>query len=440
MANPALFLSRLQAVAGIFLILIALLLNPWFVEAFIVRDGTLDQKSYVLVANAILIAAGLLLIWRARMTRNASINTRSLQIAMTLLLISLGISVLLGEVGARLLLDPQYLFRADENGWWLLRWQRAQAHAEPGALTPENYGYDIYDPVYGWSPRPDYQSTDIRINSQGMRADHDYTIDKDPARLRVLFVGDSFTWGEDVANEDTFAARLERVMPEAESLNLAVHGFGTDQQLIRLRREGLPYRPDVVILGFYEGNLNRNILSFRDYGKPRFDLQDSELLLINQPVPTREEYLARPVPLPGFWLGKLASNVWLSGISATQLHPPLREWDRWQLTSAIFSAAKDAAEAAGAEFLLLYIADSETREAGELEKVTADWAATTDTHLLNLGDVFRARSDQEWDQIYRGHLTPYGNQLAAEAIAAKLQEDVLAASDQPGSAPNKQAQ
>jgi lysophospholipase L1-like esterase len=431
MANPSILLSRFQAAAGLFLTVIGLFLNPWFVEAFIVRDGTLEQKSYVLVANGLLIALGLLLLYGSRKTRTSAIKPRSLQIATVLLVISLGISLLLGELGARLLVEPQLLFRADEDGWWLLRWQQAQSQleAEPDALTPENHGYDIYDPVYGWSPRPNYQSKDIRINSQGIRADRDYALEKDPERLRVLFVGDSFTWGEDVANNDTFAARLEGVMPSAESLNLGVHGFGTDQQLIRLQRDGLPYQPDVVILGFYEGNLNRNMLSFRDYGKPRFELQDSELVLLNQPVPTREDYLAMQVPLPGFWLGKLASNVWLTGIASTQLHPPLKEWDRWRLTSTIFSTARETAEAAGAEFLLVYIPDSETLETSELEQVTAEWAAATGTHLLNLGNVFRSRSEREWDQIYRGHLTPYGNQLAAEAIAAKLKKTVLADRD-----------
>ena len=426
MANPSTLLSRLQAAAGILLVLAGVLLNPWFAEAFIVRDGSLEQKAYVLAVNGLLIALGLLLLYRSRKTPTTAISTRSVQIASVLLIFSMSISVLLGEVAARVLLEPQMLFRADEDGWWLLRWQNAQASAEPGSLTPENHSYDIYDPVYGWSPRPDYQSQDIRINSQGIRADRDYALEKDPQRLRVLFVGDSFTWGEDVGNDDTFAARLEKFNPTVESLNLGVHGFGTDQQLIRLRRDGLPYQPDVVILGFYEGNLNRNVLSFRDYGKPRFELQDSELVLLNQPVPTRAEYMAMQVPLPGFWLGKLAQNVWLTGISATQLYPPLKEWERWKLTSRIFGEAKQIAEAAGAEFLLVYIADSETVAAGELEEVTAEWAATSNTHLLNLGDVFRARPEREWEQIYRGHLTPYGNQLAAEAIAQKLQRIVPA--------------
>ncbi|MBU1849701.1 MAG: hypothetical protein KKH40_03155, partial [Nanoarchaeota archaeon] len=39
-----------------------------------------------------------------------------------------------------------------------------------------------------------------------------------------------------------------------EVINLGVSGYGTDQELILLQKEGLKYNPDVVILGFYLEN------------------------------------------------------------------------------------------------------------------------------------------------------------------------------------------
>jgi|ETNmetMinimDraft_25_1059894.scaffolds.fasta_scaffold26470_1 hypothetical protein len=420
MSNVSLLLSRLQAAAGLVLVLAALLLNPWFIEANVVRDGTLEQKTYVLAADALLLVLGLILIMRVKNTRATTVDSRSVQIAVAALLISAGVALLLAEAAVRIALDPQHLFGADEDGWWQLRWQASQSLVADDALTPEAFSFDIHDPVLGWSPKPGFRSDNIRINSRGVRADREYPLDKMPESLRVVVVGDSFTWGEDVANEDTFVTQLEKIMPDTEAINLGVRGFGTDQQLLRLKREGLVYNPDVVILIFYEGNINRNILSFRDFGKPRFSMANNYLELMNQPVPTREEYHDMEVALPSFRIGKLATNAWMDVVTATKLHPPLEEQKKWKITSAILGEARRASESAGAQFLLGYIADSESVVPGELEQVMADWADATGTHFINFGDVYRARPGEEWEQIYQGHLTPYGNRLTAETIAAKL--------------------
>ena len=39
-----------------------------------------------------------------------------------------------------------------------------------------------------------------------------------------------------------------------EVLNLGVGGYGTAQQLLTLEEDGLRYRPDLVVLGFFLGN------------------------------------------------------------------------------------------------------------------------------------------------------------------------------------------
>jgi hypothetical protein len=429
MPNILPLLSRLQTAAGLLLVLAALLLNPWFIESAVLRDGLLEQKTYVLAADALLLVLGLILIARAKPTRATSADSRTVQIAFAALLVSAGVALLLAEVALRIAFNPQYLFRADEDGWWQLRWQTSQSLVEDDALTPEAFSFDIYDPVLGWSPKPGYRSADIRINSRAARADREYRQENTSEFYRIVAVGDSFTWGEGVANEDTFVAQLEKIIPGAEVINLGVHGFGTDQQLLRLKRDGLAYSPDVVILVFFEGNITRNVLAFRDFGKPRYKVENNELVLLNQPVPTRENYRRMDVELPGFWIGKLASNAWTNIVRQTKLYPPLQEWERWIVTREILNEARRASESAGAQFLLGYIPDSESVAPGDLDRIMAEWAAASGTHFINFGDVYRARPSAEWEQIYQGHLTPHGNRLTAESIAAELRTETASASE-----------
>lgn len=77
----------------------------------------------------------------------------------------------------------------------------------------------------------------------------------DPARPKALVVGDSFTFGEGVAYEDTFCARLETALasvasPPPQALNAGVPGYGTIEQAARLPHWLEQFRPRAVVLVF----------------------------------------------------------------------------------------------------------------------------------------------------------------------------------------------
>src|SRR5215471_8770963 len=90
-------------------------------------------------------------------------------------------------------------------------------------------------------------------NSEGWR-DRERTIQRRPGTLRILVLGDSVTYGAQVRQADTYTAVLERKLQahgvDAEVINMAYGGWGTDQELEALRLEGISYKPDLVILQF----------------------------------------------------------------------------------------------------------------------------------------------------------------------------------------------
>ena len=136
--------------------------------------------------------------------------------------------------------------------------------------------------------------TDIGIlstNSRGIRGEAEYTYNPPRDKTRILILGDSYTLGNEVSNTETYSYNLQQMLPDTEVINMGVSGYGHDQMLLYLKEEGIKYKPNIVIVGFVADDMNRNMLEFRDYAKPKFELVNNELKLTNHPVPPPAEVL-----------------------------------------------------------------------------------------------------------------------------------------------------
>lgn len=223
--------------------------------------------------------------------------------------------------------------------WWV------QRHRDD---TPILYRFDVYSPSRGWAIKPNlhdmpvFHEKILNSNARGLRGRTNYPYDKPAARCRIVVLGDSWTFGEEVSDDETYAAQLGRVLRDAEVLNFGVHGYGHDQMLIYLREEALNYHPDLVIVGFEHFDIYRNLLSFRDFAKPRFVLDGTQLVLTNSPVPSPESVLRSEryrVKLLDAAALLYQSYRWLTG-----------DWERdaRRITTAILSELVRSVLAAGA--------------------------------------------------------------------------------------------
>lgn len=99
----------------------------------------------------------------------------------------------------------------------------------------------------------------ITINSLGLRGP-ETTLEKPLGKKRVLILGDSFTFGTYVDQEEVYARVLERLLhasgyEEAEVINAGyADGFDPDQHYAWLVNQGLKFSPDLIIYGFFVGN------------------------------------------------------------------------------------------------------------------------------------------------------------------------------------------
>ena len=161
-------------------------------------------------------------------------------------------------------------------------WLKNQATQVPNT-------YYQYNATLGWDNRPgvvDYGEVNVEINSKGVRSKREYTYERTPGKKRILFIGDSHAFGEDNNNDSITSYYLENSLKNTEFINLGVGGYGHDQMLLKLKKEIVKYKPDLIVLLYMDGDDIRNSMKFRDYAKPKFKIKDETLILTNTPVPT----------------------------------------------------------------------------------------------------------------------------------------------------------
>lgn len=175
-------------------------------------------------------------------------------------------------------------------------WNWARARMQDGKV---NFDPRFeYDPIAGWKNAANLNKPTskehgaVRTNSYGMRNDGDFSVEPTPGRSRLMIVGDSYSFGFGVSNEESYAYQLAARMPDWDVMNLAVSATGTDQQHLMYEHYGEKFKPNIVLLGFYVLDYNRNTYSFRDYAKPMYVPQaDGSLLLTNVPVTSPEDLI-----------------------------------------------------------------------------------------------------------------------------------------------------
>ncbi|MGB3728618.1 MAG: SGNH/GDSL hydrolase family protein, partial [Thermodesulfobacteriota bacterium] len=92
----------------------------------------------------------------------------------------------------------------------------------------------------------------VDINSDGHR-DKEYPVTKTD-KHRIIFLGDSLTFGWGVKQEETFATLIEEDMNSqspTEVINFGTGNYNTEQEVNLFIDKGLKYNPDKVVLFYF---------------------------------------------------------------------------------------------------------------------------------------------------------------------------------------------
>ena len=210
-------------------------------------------------------------------------------------------------------------------------------------------------------------------------------------------------------------------------MNFGMHGFGHDQMLILYRSVGRQFQPDVVVLAFVYPDIYRNLLEFRDYAKPRFVVEGGELRLINSPVPTPEETLARE-PLRSKLVDALRLARSVIETSSGRLEPRARE-----LTLRILDQWVDEVRADGAIPVILYLPTerevlNRAAAPSERERFLLEHCVARGVLCASARPEFAAAAARGTTIRTTLHWGPAGHRATARALAKLLQSAGLSAS------------
>jgi lysophospholipase L1-like esterase len=310
------------------------------------------------------------------------------------------------------------------NGW-LGTWPNFVLAART-VLTGFREVQHVRDPTLGYVPRPGYATADVHIDSDGLRV-----TSAAPPGPRILALGDSYTYGEEVKDAETWPAHLQQLLKE-RVLNAGVAGYGFDQTVLRAEKLVPALRPSAVVVSFIADDLRRTESArLWSADKPYFDIADGKLVLRNVPVPPRTDprltlsiaqktlgysylvdFVLRRLDLLEDWFG-----------DHIRVHPA---GTGEKIACLLTDRLRELQQASGVPLLLVAQYDPyvfKTASFGEEQRrITGHLLDCARARGLKVLDTFDAiaKSSEPLSLYGQWHMNDKGNALIADLIAAAL--------------------
>lgn len=282
----------------------------------------------------------------------------------------------------------------------------------------------------------------------GIRADEPYgtmTYDENGFRIgtglpythTVLFVGDSFTEGYGVGDEDTFAraaeVELRRAGIAVRSLNAGHRGFGTVQELNVLRRTLARFPVDAVVLqAFPMNDLSDNL------AHGGFAYAGGKLIEYSSPEPPLRARLAEAIS-KSRWRQLYAVVAMANAIAERNGPAPFDSPTAFELERELLAEIARLAEKNGAALVVLLVPTPLVQEryprpshmnsfqAAEVTRFERVQAMARELNLtsINAGEVVE---DLAADAMKAdgSHFSKEGNAQIGAAVAARLKPLLMA--------------
>jgi hypothetical protein len=302
----------------------------------------------------------------------------------------------------------------------------------------------IADPVLGWTLKPkSFHEDGYTTIDHGIRSNFRETTVRTGG---VLAVGDSFTEGWEVEDDESWPAYLEK-LTGVPIVNAGIGGYGADQTILRAEQMLPIVKPKILIIGFHEIAITRAGFSVYEAPKPYFTLEGKELRY-HPPEPleprgsegvlTSLAYQVRDAlgysAAADYVFARLNRSYWYSDGPQRSYHEV--DNDEAEVTCALLRRLKARTDRDGTYMMLFtqYYAtviigkDKMTHNAQRVMACARAAGIRVVDHFPSLRaiKVARPNSMSEYYYIHKkdlyGHMTAKGNEHAANLLASALRD------------------
>ncbi len=342
--------------------------------------------------------------------------------------LSLFLTLAAAEMAGRLY---GYFFVAPEKVWrWTNFAQDMNVDLFSGSIYPAKP-----DDIVGFVPQPGrHQGRDhsvVTIDKKFIRSNGQ----PQPQRPEILAVGDSFTYGDQVSDDQTWPAALERLMGRPV-INAGVFGYGLDQTV--LRAEMLIGRsvPDTLVVSFIPDDIDRSEMKVRTgVSKPYFSLDPKGQLVLHTPQESAQALEGNRAKAAAWLLSKTRDVLGYSYLVheiAFRLFPESWLSNRFSLKAhgdgdAVTCKLLERLRLLPVkQMILLAQYPSHMVVAGKRGERTEKLLACGERLGFQIVDSFPGLKDMlqnhplDFATLYMGHMSPAGNQWIAELLARSL--------------------
>jgi len=299
-------------------------------------------------------------------------------------------------------------------------------------------------------------STNVKINSYGLR-------DEEPnsnAELKILVLGDSFTWGYGVEHNETYTELMQNQLTKQRKQSIDVINAGATSyspalQYLYLKNRGKEFKPDIIIMNFDMSDVQDDYIRENDgiienneivavpapninpsfFYKIRSNIQitrfaDVIFKLIDAILPKSTEINNAPM-----------YNIKTDRYGITRFEQINDEQLHWNRTLSYIKKTSELSKQLNATFILttypyghqiseiewsdgrtLYGFEQNKIYSDRAEKVLAQFAKDNNIIFIPTFAKFKQSKISPKYFAYDGHFTPQGHEVMADVLVDGLKE------------------